>query len=71
MSQFEKTYRQKEGQTNGKTDGRMDRLTLFHRTLPAKVGGPKRTKNASDLLSVCLWPDQISPNIKTEKKIKC
>ena len=26
-------------------DGQMDRRTLFYRTLPAKVGGPKKEMN--------------------------
>ena len=35
MSQSQETLR-----TDGRTDGRRDRQTLFYRTLPAEIGSP-------------------------------
>ena len=43
MIQF-KENAQADRRTEGQTEGQKDRQTLFHRTLTATAGGPKKRK---------------------------
>ena len=55
----EKTYRQMKGWMEGRTEGPTEGQILFHRTLPAEAGGPKRI--LQNCFAVIFWqPHRLS-----------